>query len=140
MDLISFTLPGQPIGKPKKFNRHSGVGYNDKETTQYMHALGIVAKVAMAGREPFDGPVKMEVWALYEIPSSWPKYKRADAVTGSVLPTCPPDYDNVCKTIGDALKGIVWRDDSVIVDVRFLKRYGVKPQLVINVEAVKGGG
>ena len=69
---ITFTFPGQPIGKPKKFNRHTGIGYNDRETEQYMAALGIMAKLAMQGRPPFEDAVRLDVQAFYEIPASWP--------------------------------------------------------------------
>ena len=131
--MVHFILPGQPIGKPKLFNRATGFGYNDKQTINYMHALGTMAKAAMGRRRPFEDAVRIEVLAIYEIPASWPRYKRADAAVGSVLPTGPPDCDNVLKTLGDACKGIVWRDDALITDIIIRKRYGARPALDVVV-------
>ena len=58
---ITFTLPGQPVGKAKRFDPRTGRGFNDSLTRHYMDALGMMAKIAMkkqTGRlEPFDDAI-----------------------------------------------------------------------------------
>jgi Holliday junction resolvase RusA-like endonuclease len=45
-----------------------------------------------------------------------------------------PDADNIGKQIGDALNGVVWRDDAQIVDIRVRKLYGPAARTVVTVE------
>jgi len=39
------------------------------------------------------------------------------------LPTCKPDWDNLAKSVIDALNNVFWRDDSLITDALVSKRY-----------------
>ena len=44
------------------------------------------------------------------------------------------------KLVGDALNGIVWRDDSQIVTVQITKRYAITQQTVIRVHQLTDEG
>ena len=68
-----------------------------------------------------------------QIPVSWTKAKRADALAGLVMPTGRPDLDNLVKALTDACNGIVWRDDAQIVRLMAEKRYGEQPGAVVSV-------
>ena len=67
------------------------------------------------------------------VPPSWTRKRRDDALAGVIRPTGKPDYDNIGKVV-DALNGIVWVDDSQIVDARIRKLYDERARLVIEVE------
>jgi Holliday junction resolvase RusA-like endonuclease len=70
------------------------------------------------------------------VPPSWSKKKRSAALNNAVRPTGKPDIDNLIKTIGDALNGIMWRDDSQIVMLQARKFYATEPFTVLTVEAL----
>ena len=70
----------------------------------------------MARRSKFDGPLRVTVKAYLADPSG------------------KPDWDNIAKNL-DALTGIVWYDDTQIVDGRVLKMIvSDEPKLVVEVE------
>ena len=131
-------LAGAPVakGRPKFGNGHA---YTPKKTRSYEAVLKDAAKVAMHGRPPIEGALKVEILAAFPVPQSWPKMKQARAYAGTVRPTGRPDADNVLKIAGDALNKIVWNDDSQIVLVNIAKRYSDQPRLRIEVESLFTG-
>ena len=50
---------------------------------------------------------------------------QRQALAGEILPTTKPDWDNHGK-LTDALKGIVWKDDSQVVLQNVEKVYGAR--------------
>ncbi|MGH7919963.1 MAG: RusA family crossover junction endodeoxyribonuclease [Candidatus Dormibacteraceae bacterium] len=76
------------------------------------------AWMARHGDRPAMGPLRVEVIALLQMPKAVPKRDRA-----TVLPMKRPDADNLAKTVLDGLKGVAWRDDAQIVDLRVRKAY-----------------
>lgn len=116
----------QPRGK-KPFIHN----YPDPATEKFEKTLAEAAARKMRG-PPSDGPLCVLVIADRPIPKSWSPRDHAAAVAGRLLPTSKPDADNYGKII-DALNGIVWRDDSQVVDIRVLKRYARRPALTIQV-------
>ena len=84
----------------------------------------------MAGRKPIDCPVRVRLEYWMPIPKSYSK-KRHGELIGSAH-TKKPDLDNLIKTL-DALNGVVWVDDSQIVDIRAQKMYGENAYTVIEV-------
>ena len=64
---------------------------------------------------PLDEPLILTVTAYFDRPKSKPKKV--------VFPTGKPDWDNLGKLVCDSLNGLLWRDDSVIVDGGVRKRY-----------------
>lgn len=138
-DLVIF-LPGPPRGKGRPrmrvVNARSGRSfasvYTDAKTRNYEGMLRQTAHLAMRGAPLLTGPLRVTVHALFPVPASWSRKNRADALSGFVRPTGKPDCDNLGKEI-DALNGIVWHDDSQVVDMRIIKSYSDKPSLQIAV-------
>ncbi|MGE0575428.1 MAG: RusA family crossover junction endodeoxyribonuclease [Reyranella sp.] len=125
-------LPGEPRGKGRpRFSPRTGTAYTDAATRRFERALAGAAVKAMAGRGMIDGPLFVSVVARFGIPASWPKWKRAEAAKGALLPTVTPDADNLLKTL-DALNGVVFADDKQIVTAIVRKEYG-EPGLTIFV-------
>ena len=106
--------------------------YPDGDTEAYEKALAQMARVMMRSRAPTERPVQLLVRALKPIPKSWTDREHSDALAGAILPTSKPDWDNYGK-IADALKGIVWKDDSQVVDGFVIKRYAPAPAMVLEV-------
>ena len=134
MTCIAFTVPGQPQGKARArvgmINGHARM-FTPAKTAAYEGLIATVAQQAMRDRELFEGPCSISLDVVLQIPASWSKRKQAMAEAGSIKPTTKPDVDNVLKAVGDGCNGVVWRDDSQVVQVTMAKRYGVKPGVTV---------
>ena len=91
--------------------------------------VALMARQAMGASSPMGGPLAVSIVATWPIPPSWPKKRQQAAQWKS----SKPDADNVAKAIGDGCNGVVWADDSQIVDLRCVKRYGQIPGVVVEV-------
>jgi Holliday junction resolvase RusA-like endonuclease len=78
-------------------------------------------------------PLFVAVEAICAVPASWSQKKSKEALAGFLRPTGKPDLDNIAKLYCDALNGIVWKDDSQIVNMQLTKRYGHEPKTIITV-------
>jgi Holliday junction resolvase RusA-like endonuclease len=135
---IEVWYQGEPRGKGRpRVSTRGGFArmHTDAKTAAYEKGLSKAAASVMAGREPYAGPVKIDVEARVSVPKSFSKKKRDWALMGLWPPMTKPDMDNVLKTM-DALNGIVWVDDKQVIEGTFRKRYADKPVLIIKVEAI----
>jgi Holliday junction resolvase RusA-like endonuclease len=93
--------------------------------------------LADAKMRPFpDGPVMLDVWFYFPRPQKYQtkKWARVDVPHVTKI-----DADKALRLVADALSGIVYPDDSRIVDAYVHKRYcahGAIPRAVITVRAV----
>lgn len=106
--------------------------YPDPKTEAYEKVLTEAAGLFMRGRAPTENPVALLVHAFRQIPESWSKRDKQLALDGGLRPTARPDWDNYGK-ITDALNGIVWKDDSQVVDGRVIKIFSDRPALRVEV-------
>ena len=137
---IKIVLVGEPQGWERngvriitpRGKKPFPVIYTKSATRNYQEALAAHAALAMRGREVLDEPLTIRVTAVMGVPASWSLKKREQALAGLLRPTGKPDFDNLAKMV-DALKGIVWRDDALVVTATIRKVYGSRPQLRIDV-------
>lgn len=122
MDALSFTIPGPMRGKGRpRFVRATGRAYTPQETE---NAEAWVRQCAVqAGAKPVDGPLLLVLGIFVDVPASWSKTKRAQALAGGIRPTNKPDLDNIIKLVGDSLNGIAWVDDKQIVEISAQRFY-----------------
>jgi len=141
--LISFTIPGAPVGKQRpKFSRCGGFvrTYTPEKTVSYESLVRLSFAAAYPAFVPLEGPVRFTVRAFCPIPNSAPKRLRAD-MEAERLP-CPkkPDKTNIEKIIEDALNGIAYKDDSQITDSGpFMKRYSPRPRVEVEIQSLEEG-
>ena len=97
------------------------------------------ARAAMLGAPPLEGPV--EVVGVFVFPR--PKaHFRTGRFAGDLRESAPywhvskPDLDKLQRAIGDALVGIVLRDDSQVARWDVNKRYGNRPRVELIVRAI----
>lgn len=134
--MLDFIVYGAPHGKGRPRVGRVGAGvrmFTPAKTVAYEGLVAHAGGVAMAGRDLLDGPVELRLLIDCQVPASWSKKKRAQALACEILPTTKPDVDNVIKAIGDGLNGVVWRDDVQITDIITRKRYAEKPQVRVMV-------
>jgi Holliday junction resolvase RusA-like endonuclease len=112
--------------------------FTPKTTSDFQYSFGWAAKAQMVGRRPFACAVT--IVALFElaIPRSWSERKRAEAITGLILPTAKPDLDNFVKAAIDAINGIVVIDDAQITEIGARKIYGVSPKTIVTIGPLSG--
>ena len=127
--MLTFVVPGQPVGKGRPRFTRSGHTYTPQDTLDAEERIRAAFSRAYPSHVPIEGPLKLVVWARFRIPASWTKAKQQQAREGRILPTGKPDWDNIGKLVSDALNphGFfpgAYLDDSQIVEATVEKRYG----------------
>jgi len=128
------TVPGipKPQGRPRGrgFNRDGGsIGvqfYDPKTSREWKETVTIL--VTKAARElkwyPVDGAVSVHLDFDLPRPKSLPK--------GVLHHVKRPDVDNCAKAVLDAVRGVLYLDDSQIVLLNVTKSYSAEPGVRIG--------
>ncbi|CAN7418667.1 RusA family crossover junction endodeoxyribonuclease [Paraburkholderia hospita] len=138
---VSFTVDGEPVakGRPRASRTDTGVRmHTPKKTKSYESKIRAAATAAMFGSIPFGRPVAITVSIYLPIPASWPKARQTKARIGVIRATNKPDADNVLKAIKDGMNGIVYEDDSQVVELSAKKGYGVEPRVEVEAKELDG--
>lgn len=138
-DSIHFEVPMVPIGKGRpKFSTFGGHvrAITPSKTRNAEGIIKLFAEHAMAGRDLIQGPVYLEIIAIFPVPASYSNVKRQACLMGDIFPTKKPDMDNIGKLVCDALNNIVFEDDVQIVRLNARKIYGEKARLLITVTPI----
>ena len=136
--VVRIVLPGEPVAKGRpRFTMRGGYAraYTPDKTREYEARLTEAGRDAMAGAEPLEGPLSLIMHVRLPIPASWKPAHKVSAETGGTRPTSKPDWDNYAKCC-DALNGVVWCDDSQIVQATVVKMYSAEPGITVEVEAI----
>lgn len=147
---VSFHVPGAVVGKGRarigKVGAHARM-FTPEKTVNYESFVAFNAQVAMQQcadgdlkkRDLFDGPLQANLLIGVQIPASFSKKKRAQALAGEIYPTTKPDIDNCIKSVFDAMNGVVYADDKQIVTTVCKKRYREAPGLWVTVFQINEG-
>lgn len=131
--MIRFEIPGEPVPKarPRVVNGHA---FTPEKTKAYEQL--VATQYRAAGGTVHGGPVAVTIAAWYQMPKSWPKYKRTDM---KGLPrTSKPDMDNVIKSILDGLNKVAWEDDAQVYKIHAVKHwYDGEPMTIVIVEGAE---
>lgn len=138
---MNFTIEGLPKGKGRPRFTRSGHAYTPDTTRKYEALVTARAKEAMIGKRKIEKPnaVRVDILAIFPVPSSWSKKRRTAALQGVEHHVSKPDLDNVQKAILDGMNGIVFEDDSQVIDSRTRKAYGPEPGVKVFIDEVKHG-
>lgn len=109
--------------------------YDPVVTRHFKKQLKELAKVKMKERHqlPFDGPLVVIIRVYRAMQKSTPKRELADKLSGRLRPFVKPDVSNFIKSIEDAFNGVIWQDDSLIVQEFSEKYYSNHPHIEIEV-------
>lgn len=139
--MLTFTVPGQPQGKQRpRAGKVAGKArlFTPAKTVAYEGLIALAAQQAMAGAPLLDGPVECILFINCQVPESFSRKKREDALCGRLRPTTKPDTDNVVKAVFDGCNGVAFKDDVQVVDLHVRKRYAAVPGLHVRFTAING--
>ena len=124
-----FAVPVE--GKPGKFR--AVVTHDNSRTKGWQQTIAEAAGRALQAADPStfvgDAPVRLLVVFYLARPKALGKRVAHH--------TKKPDLDKLTRSVGDALTGVLWSDDSQVVDLQVRKRYAppdTAPHAVITVQ------
>lgn len=110
--------------------------HTPEKTRKWESEARELARHEMGQDQPIAAPVFLTVTAFFAPAQSWPNWKRDAALAGMIGHTSKPDADNILKAAKDALNGIVWLDDSQVIQTQVAKAYSHRPRVHITVRVM----
>lgn len=129
---LHFTITGNPRGKGRpRITTRGGFprAYTDEKTRAYEEQIAWAAKEA--GAQPSEMPCTVVVTAYMQIPVSWNKKRKQEALESRHVST--PDVDNIAKVTMDGLNGVAWRDDSFVYWLNIKKLYSDNLRMEVTI-------
>ena len=114
------------------FNSKTRKAIDPKKCRDYKALVSLTTKKYYQDN-PLDEPLRVEVDIYRSIPKSWSNKKKEMAKNGELFPTSKPDTENLSKGILDGMSGLVWRDDSIIIEHEIKKFYSTVPRAEVRV-------
>ena len=136
--MIEFTVEGRPVGKARPRVTRNGT-YTPKKTKDYEDLVKWSCRSKYKG-EPLKGPLRIEIVFYMYIPKNTSKARIKKKLNDERLPTKKPDFDNLTKSITDAINGIAYEDDSQIVEAHIYKKFGKEPRAEVRITEMDAEG
>ncbi|GAA0491114.1 RusA family crossover junction endodeoxyribonuclease [Salinibacillus aidingensis] len=137
--MIKFTVLGdaQAQGRPRAGRTRSGQVkmYDPQSSRTYKQYVKLVAS-QHAPKNLILGPVSVSIKIYRQIPKSMSKKLRKLSLDEIHRPTKKPDCSNIAKGIEDALNGVIYKDDSQIVELQVSKYYSEKPRVEVTIQEI----
>ncbi len=99
IDSVEFVVFGSPVPFARAGGGMTKRRFTPPKQRDYMLHVRSVAFAAMRGRAPLVGPLQLALSAVYDMPASWPKKKRAE----TFWKESRPDIDNLVKAVMDCV-------------------------------------
>ena len=131
--MIEFTVIGRPVPagsktKNARGNIYDSTGKRGKDWRRLVQAAA-QSHMSQFALQPIDGPVFVEMCF---------NRKRPKGGTKLAYPTMAPDVLKLARAVEDALTGICYTDDALIVDERIRKLWGDEWGVLVNIEPYAG--
>ena len=109
--------------------------YEAKDSRDFKASLHLLAQSELenSGQFMIEKACVISVTFRTAIPQSFSKKKAEQALAGDIKPEKKPDVDNILKAVMDALNGVLYADDKLIVNASVMKRYARHEGLSIYV-------
>lgn len=146
MNKLSFFVTGIPVGKGsmKAFvppgGKYAGVTHDGAKSKPWASSIAFAAaeEAKRVGWQPILGG-GIRVALRFDMPRPQGHYGSGKNVaklkpSAPMFHTTKPDIDKMARLLLDALKGIVWKDDSQVVGLQVAKRYAVGTVYGVSIE------
>ncbi|MEK1294525.1 RusA family crossover junction endodeoxyribonuclease [Limosilactobacillus fermentum] len=135
---MKFEFDIEPVEQARPRATRMGKGirlYDPKKVSVFKQQLGMLARQQMLDRglKPFDSPLDVCMEFHRPVQASLSQKERARRLSGVHRPTVKPDLDNYIKSTSDALNGILWVDDNLIISLEAKKFYAERPHLTVKI-------
>lgn len=136
--MLLFEIPGKPlVQKQTQFTKKGWAFDPSKKGLQFLKQLFAAKIISDPSCQhldlPFTGQVELHMWFYFVPPKSTPREKREHMLQNYLHPIVRPDFDNMAYIVTNAMKGIVYGDDSYITEAHIYKRYREYPGTLIKV-------
>ena len=131
--MIQLNIPGNPKPQARPRLGKSGV-YNPSKKHKASAQWSIATQYS---EKPLEEPVEILLEFYFSAPVSSSKKKQNEMYHGDIPYTKKPDVDNLIKLTLDAMNGIVFKDDSLVVKITAVKRYSANPKTLIYINPIK---
>ena len=124
--MVTFKVDGNPVGKQRARYVKRGnfvQAYTPEKTRTYESLIKEKAIEAMGSSEPLETPVTLYLYIRVPMPKSYSKKRIEACLNGSEQPIKKPDASNILKSVEDGMNGVVYKDDSQIVNIHVTKVY-----------------
>lgn len=123
---LQFNVNSIPVAQPRQRHRIITSGNNSyvgnytptKHPVNAFKAACQAAATEAYKEAPLDCPLGIVIRAVFPRPAN--KMWKTREMPREYK-TSKPDFDNLAKSVCDALTGLIWRDDACLVDVRVIK-------------------
>lgn len=133
MKLI-FDLEPVEQARPRAVRMRRGIRmYDPPKVAVFKRQIAMMA-IAKYDGKPLEGQLSLKVTFYRNIQKSISKKERVKRLSGEHRPTVKPDTSNYLKSFEDALNGILWKDDALIVHEEVDKKYSDHPRIEMEVE------
>lgn len=132
--LLEFEINTRPVpqARPRFYVRHNGLqhfvgAYDPARCKTFKEVVAWHARIRAMEQglsSPFEGPISISLIFQMGLNGKEPFHTKR------------PDIDNLAKAVKDALKGVIYADDSQIVEAYLKKRYG-EPMVKIEVRTLE---
>lgn len=137
---IHFQVEGDPKGKGRpRFSRAGKFTrvYTDKQTLDYEAVIKFFAAEAMGSTDLLETPVSVFLYIRHAVPQSYSKKRTEACLSGLEQPCKKPDIDNIAKTFLDGMNGVIFKDDTQVVDLHVKKVYSAVAGVDVMVMEIK---
>jgi Holliday junction resolvase RusA-like endonuclease len=137
---IHFQVDGDPKGKGRpRFTRAGKFTrvYTDKQTLDYEAVIKFFAAQAMGSTDLLETPVSVFLYIRHGVPQSYSKKRTEACLSGLEQPCKKPDIDNVAKTFLDGMNGVIFKDDTQVIDLHVKKVYSAVAGVDVMVMEIK---
>ena len=130
---VDFTIPSAPVPKSRpRFNTNTGRAFTDDKTRIFENLVSL----SYGARHYFDDEyIKIKMKFKFEVPKSYSKKKRIEALEGKIRPT-KADIDNYIKSVLDGLNKKAFKDDRYVYAVLAEKEYSEEAGIEVSIESV----
>jgi Holliday junction resolvase RusA-like endonuclease len=129
---VDFTIHTAPVSKQRPRLGKGGCVYTPSKTKVFENIVAL----SYGNRPSFDDKyIRIRLKFKFEVPKSYSKKKRLEAIEGKIRPT-KADIDNYIKAVLDGLNKKAWKDDRYIVGILAEKIYANESCIEVSIETV----